>query len=331
MVKLESTQRLSLSGSLNSIIKRKWLHKLIGLVVLGIIISQLKLQDLVSALSGVNVFLLVTAISMYLLVALVKAWRWRLMLRSQGIRYRLSEAYMVYLSSFYIGLITPGRAGDLLKVLDVRKKGHSLSRSLFSVLIDRFLDISVLLFTGYISLLVIGSQFGYQLVWLVGLALLSLIGVVLVYLYRKRIYWIVEMGIQFFVPRQLRDSITVGLRNLFSQFGYLGLPVWLSTVFLSLLAWFLHVSQVYVISLAIGLHIPPFYFMAMFSLATLVGLLPISVLGLGTRDAVLIFTFNQIGLSSEMAVAFSTLILLSLVASGVLSYLAWLRHPLTWS
>lgn len=312
--------------------RRKWIPLLIGLVILGVIFARLNLGELVIALGGVNPFLFAVAISMFLLVTLVKSCRWRLMLCSQGIIYRLGEAYIVYLSAFFIGLVTPGKVGDLLKVLSVRKKGHPLSISFFSVLMDRFCDIAVLLLMGYGSIFIIaGDRFWYQLIWLGGLALLSLIGVVFICYHRGRVYRIFELGIQYFVQDKFGVSITVGLRNLFLQFGNFSLSAWLGIITLTLVAMFLHVSQVYIISLALGIHIPLLYFLAMFSLATIAGLLPISVLGLGTRDAALIFTFSQIGLSSEMAVALSTLMLLSLVVSGLISSLAWFKHPLTWS
>jgi uncharacterized membrane protein YbhN (UPF0104 family) len=70
------------------------------------------------------------------------------------------------------------------------------------------------------------------------------------------------------------------------------------------------------------------YVIASTSLAGLAALLPISVGGIGTRDATLVILFAMTGHSREEAVALSTLILALNALTWPVGFIAWLWRPL---
>jgi hypothetical protein len=69
------------------------------------------------------------------------------------------------------------------------------------------------------------------------------------------------------------------------------------------------------------------HFVAAVSIVGMIGLVPITISGVGTRDATMIFLFSLVGLPSEAAVGFSTLILFLLAENWFVGFLVWLRHP----
>ena len=93
----------------------------------------------------------------------------------------------------------------------------------------------------------------------------------------------------------------------------------------SVLALALNILRFYLLLLALGLTLPAGGFIFGVALANLVGLLPITVAGVGTRDAVLLLVFEQAGRPGEGAIAFSLLILLLAYGLNLIwGFLAWL-------
>ena len=62
-------------------------------------------------------------------------------------------------------------------------------------------------------------------------------------------------------------------------------------VFLSLLIWFMHLIQIWLLTLSLHAPIPLFSSLGLSSLAILAGLLPFTLAGVGTRDVAAIFLF----------------------------------------
>jgi uncharacterized membrane protein YbhN (UPF0104 family) len=65
-------------------------------------------------------------------------------------------------------------------------------------------------------------------------------------------------------------------------------PVCIMTMALSMLIWFLHLLQFWLMARALGAPLPMIVTLALVPLAILAGLLPLTLAGIGTRDAALI-------------------------------------------
>ena len=66
------------------------------------------------------------------------------------------------------------------------------------------------------------------------------------------------------------------------------------------------------------------FFMA---ISSLISMVPISISGLGTRDAVLIYLFSLLGLKAELAVSYALIFFLAFfVCSGLMGIVAlWIK------
>ena len=65
------------------------------------------------------------------------------------------------------------------------------------------------------------------------------------------------------------------------------------------------------------------------SISNVVSFIPISISGLGTRDATLIYLFGRVGLHAETAVIFASFVfIVCFVMSGLMGFVAWLLKPL---
>ena len=74
---------------------------------------------------------------------------------------------------------------------------------------------------------------------------------------------------------------------------------------LSIISQFLLYLQAYFIALSFGINVPLVFFFAIVSLSSVITLIPISIQGLGTREAVLLYFFSYFSVDPSSTVLFS--------------------------
>ena len=138
-------------------IAKSWFRYL-GLILLVGLIWWLDPQVLWDRLTEANGTLLVAAILLILPSIGLKVVRWGVLLRCNGIAFPWLAAALAYCSSLYLGLLTPGRAGEFAKVIFVsRQMKEPVSRVIPSVLTDRLFDVYVLLVLLLCGLVLVSS------------------------------------------------------------------------------------------------------------------------------------------------------------------------------
>ena len=97
---------------------------------------------------------------------------------------------------------------------------------------------------------------------------------------------------------------------------------------LTVLVWALVFLLAYYIAVLFGIDVDLKYVVLIMPIVTLVELIPISVSGLGTRDATVIYFFSVVGISSAAAVGFSIgYLFIGTYLTALAGFLMWLRHP----
>lgn len=257
----------------------------------------------------------------------LKAMRWNSLLKMQNIQYSLKGAISVYLASYYVGMVTPGRVGDFIKVGYLsRDKAVSYGGAFVSVIVDRFLDLILIIVVGMLGICFFDlfEQFGYFsfgflallafLFW--GLFNNEILNKILGFVCRiflKKYRYVAQLHFNDFIADMNK------LKNI-----KLFLPV-----LLTILAYGITFLQCYLIALALRLDVSFFYVAFTVSITGLVTLLPVSFAGIGTRDAAVIFLFGLTGIGPQEAVGFSLLYLAVFVfVIGLWGAVYWFRKPL---
>jgi uncharacterized protein (TIRG00374 family) len=221
--------------------------------------------------------------------------------------------------------------GEFVKALYLRQDaGIPLGQGLSSVLVDRLLDLYLLLITAGVGMSVFSlpsylSRVGVAALLLVALGPL----VILIPAARRRVITLLIGAMSFLGPGRYEEETRLSLGGF--QQGLeqlLGIRL-LIPVAITLLAYGLFYFQCYLIALALGLPISYAYAAFCVSLASLLSLLPISVSGLGVRDVTFIALLVPLGITAVMAIGYSLLILLVFnVFGAALGALAWFLKPL---
>jgi uncharacterized protein (TIRG00374 family) len=298
--------------------------KFIGIILILVVIRYVDIAKVVSLIAHLKLGWLIAALPIHLIITLIKSYRWQKILFKQRITYKLKVLFAIYLVSFTFGLISPGRLGDFVKVLYLKQDGYPFSKSVFSSLMDRIYDVVFLLLIGFLSLLAFISLFRYQTGVLLGC--LFLIGGLILVIYWQRKY------LEKFLRRVFDEKYILWLKTFISELKLETKQLDRANIILcsmlTLIAWSIYFLQGYMISRSLDVNISFVSVVACMSIASILNLLPISILGIGTRDVVFISIFAILSINYEQAVAFSTLFLLFFVFNGIVGVLMWWFKPI---
>ncbi len=312
---------------MNSNSKRRLL-RLLGPALLVVVILKLpdpaRLLEVVSHAFGWQVAL---AIALNVLAIHFKVIRWRGLLATRRITYSLRKAWQAFTAVLYIGLLTPGRIGDVLRVRYLRADtGASYADGLASIAVDRICDVYVLL--GFVSIAV--ARFSEALVgnlarvtWL-GVALCALAPLVFL------IPGVSDRAMRALYAKVSRhdaegDGMQRFLQSLRTQ-SFKGAPM---AVPVTAAAFLVNHLQAWLVAQAMGLHLSFLDVVSLMALATLLSLVPVSVSGVGVRELLFSVVFPFLGETDESGVGYGLLIFaviyLPLVAAG---FVVWQIAPL---
>ncbi len=308
--------------------KSKKYLKFLGIIIFVFILWKIDLGELFRVLSQIKIFFFVCALVLVFPLLYIKSFRWNLLLKSQGISYHLSETYMVYMSSLYFGFITPGRLGEFIKAFYVRQdKDVSISKGMSSVLVDRMFDMYVLLLVGTFGLWKFNVLGRLSITYLFLLILIALLPLLL--LNRRFMRKPVSLLYKIALVRKYEDRIENSFNEFYDGVSELVNPGLISAFLLTCLSYLLFFFQCYLLLNSLDITINFLDITLIMGVSNLISLMPLSISGLGTRDAVLIFFFSLLGFKPELAVSYAFLVFLNFfVFGGLIGAVAWWMKPL---
>jgi hypothetical protein len=310
----------------------RWL-RIIGLLLLAFLLWKIDLRRMLTVLKQADPFLVAIAVALNLPQIGLKAIRWRRLLASQNISYPVSSALLAYFGSIFIGLLTPGRLGEFIKTWHVHHDcGVPKMRAFSSVLADRLFDLYALLLFGGAALL--SKTVGHQQASLLGFAGSAVILVLplLLFLHDGLFETIKAMGkrlgklgTKLFADESWLLNLRTGLKDL-STAAILG-----STA-ITVGAYALFFLQCHLLALAVNLNAGFLQTSFAVALGSLITLLPISISGLGTREAAIMAYLGSVGVSSEASLGYSLLVFATFYVAGALfGMVAWWIKPVSWN
>jgi glycosyltransferase 2 family protein len=292
---------------------RGWL-RLVGVVLLValVLIFKIDLGKTAALVAHADLFLVALAVIFFVPFLAAKALRWQVILRDLNIPISFGVAVKLYALGLGAGMVTPGQVGDAVKVAYLRDRG--LGRALLSVLLDRLWDVLVLLLLAGSGAFLFWQQLEgeWLAIGLLAVGSVVLLGITASPRAQQALLRLVARlrapgrGEDHYEPVQLRPS------QILRQLAF--------TLVATAVVYF----RLYLLTSALNVHLDLIPFVAAMSLATIAALLPISISGLGARDAVLLLIAGSIGITREQALGVSALILFLSVVNGLVGLGVWL-------
>lgn len=304
---------------------RSWLFRGIGLALFVLILLKIDHQEALRLLVRADPLTLAGAFLLILPMMALKTLRWRLLQRITGIQGGDFQASLLaYMTGMYAGLVTPGRVGEFVRVKYLTDRGAPVGPAMSTVIWDRLIDIAGLLLLGLLALGPLAGEFqglyGSLLVLVLGLG----IGTPL--LLRGGGRWGAALRTSLRHLAQRGGRVGAKLAETGSALGWtlgrIGARAWIALVGLTLAGWVVYYLQAWFLAQTLGLPLGLFPLVVSVTAAAVAAFVPVSISGLGTRDAAMVLLFGKFGRPSEEAVALSTLVLLVLVANAILGLLA---------
>lgn len=302
----------------------------LGVLFLIVILANIDVKLLLKYLSNINPSLCLLVLVLNVPQFFIKSFRWNQLLKQQKIIYSVFNTFQIYISSIFIGFITPGRLGEFIKAVYLKSdKSVSLSKGMSSVLVDRLFDLYLLIILGLIGIWkfdILGKLSNTSLLQLIIFILFPLI-ILNKQLMRKVIGLIYKFVIK--KKAQLRDKIEEGFEDFYNGINQL---INFKLVFSALLTCFSYsvfFVQCYLIVIAMGISVNFITITLFMAISNLISFIPISISGLGTRDAILIYLFSLINLNAELAVSYSFIVFITFfVCGGLMGAVAWWMNPI---
>ncbi len=261
---------------------------LISFVLVAFVLSKVNLAELKKLLLHCNFFYLFLAFVAFNLSKTVSSIRLNYYFNSSGAKLTQSQNLKLYYLGMFYNLFLPGGiGGDGYKVYLLHKLYQApIKRLIEASLLDRVSGLIALLFLGASFLLF--SQFSSLFPFLKFIAILGLLTLYPLFIFLHKRFF------PFFFP-------------LLSK-----------TLMLGLLVQILQVISAYFLFKALFLQNFLIEFLFLFLLSSVVAVLPLTIGGVGAREATFLYGLKFLGLNVDIGVAFSFLFFLITALSSLI-------------
>jgi len=298
----------------------------ISILLLVFIFRQIDEKALLAIIKHVNKPLLIFSFLIFGISYLLAFWRWRMLLEAVNIKVALKRVFISFSGGIFFNVFLPSTiGGDFVRTLDLCAHTGKPRQIIATVFLDRL--------SGYVGLVFISLAsvfFGWNIIRdksvFVSIFIITLILIaILLVLFNS---WIFSRLNAFLNSPLSGNRIKELLGDLQEEIHHFKnkKKVIMKNLILSLFIQFISPLTFYLIALSIGVKINIAYFFIFLPIIGAITLLPVSIGGLGLRDASTIILFAKAGVAKDLAFAMS---LLSFVFIIIYAGLGGLVYVLT--
>ncbi|MDP2905107.1 MAG: lysylphosphatidylglycerol synthase transmembrane domain-containing protein [Candidatus Omnitrophota bacterium] len=300
----------------------------ISVILLVVLFRMVGHENIFEVIRSANKPLLLLAFLVYSLGYVLCLFRWDMLLRAVDLRLPLSRVVISFSGGIFFNLFLPSTiGGDLMRSVDLSTHTKKPKEVIATILLDRL--------SGYIGLVLLALSslvLGWKLLQepsvLFSVAVITgLLIFILLVLFSKFFYSRINSLLGAPGAGKIHEMIS-SLHHevhIFRQHK----KVIVKNIILSIAVQTIAPLSFYISALALGLKISPVYFFVFLPVIGAITLLPLSIGGLGLRDATTIFFFAKAGVGKDLAFAMSLInfsFILALGAVGGLIYVLTIRH-----
>jgi uncharacterized membrane protein YbhN (UPF0104 family) len=286
--------------------------------LLAWVISRVPIGELASELAGAKTRWILAAFAVNSVGIAFGAFRWQLLLRSQGRRIGAPFLYGSYVVGLFFNNFLPSTiGGDVIRAASAKRRGGgTLTENLTVVLVERMIGLlATLSLGGAVALSGVASSLDSRVPWVLGGALfLAAAGLYLALSNPVRRGALRGVGrVPFQFVRRTLGKMLVAFELFSRDHGVL----W-ANYFLSLAFQFFLIVHFWLIQFAFGEAVPFATFVVVVPLVFCVMILPIGINGLGVRESAFVWFLTRAGMEPAIALALSLASYVIAVGQGVI-------------
>jgi hypothetical protein len=290
----------------------------VSLGLLLFLLGKVGWREVWETLSGSDFRYLLAAWGLYLFGMVLRAYRWQAVLVIQQVTVPLSKLTSLYfIGTFFNTVLPTGIGGDVVRMYELSKYSNQATESVSTVLVDRLCGWLVLFAMASLALI-----FSHQLVPPAVSAIVIVITVASVLAVWMALNetvwrWLQRLPVlSWLLAKKRVQEFHVSIQA-YRTFA-------ISRALLASLAFNVLLMVInYLIALAFGVRISPWYFLVFIPIISFLLTLPVSLSGLGVREGGYVLLFAQAGVPNSLALAMSLSVYGMMVVTGLLGGLLY--------
>jgi glycosyltransferase 2 family protein len=286
----------------------KWIKliPLIGVAIFIYLLSRIGIRSIYSTIFKLNQYFFL-ALALIPILFLLQLYKWNLFLKKQDINLSFWQLFKISSIGNFYGFITPSQLGSFVRANYVKKyTSHTVAEIYPSVLIERLFDLISVFILAILGLsIVLKGELDIFIIIII-LFVIAVAGTFFV-LTRTGIGIVLKMA-KFLTSKKIFSNIDnfvdMFYRKMF-KIRDLIYPLMINIGY-----WLAIFSASYVVALSYNMTVPWLDYISIFAIATLIGIIPITASGLGTREAALLVMLLPYGSSAQIIISMSIMVLI---------------------
>lgn len=249
---------------------------LIPFIFFSLIFLLIPINEIMAALFSADLQLIILSIIPLLVSISIAIFRWKYILQIMGYSLSLKKILMVYMAALPLTSVTPSKSGDLIRAYYL-KDIIPITKTVVSVITEHFFDFLVLVFFCYMGMILTDN---YEYCFIISLFFAILL-----------CFFVVAQKFGSFSNNKYFQKIF----KLLSGFDSLNKKreSYFVLFFFSIIIWSCAIIQCIILFASLSIYIPLDKLLAGIPIGIFVGMLPVSLGGMGTRDAAFIYIFSD--------------------------------------
>ena len=281
-----------------------WLRLIVSLSVLAVLLARIDVRGVGTALQTVEPLRFGAAVVVDFVSRAIMIGRWVLLLRVAGQTVPGWSAAKIFFASTFLGAAMPTGGADVTRAYVLSRRTGRAAEASASVVVDRLIGVTALVVLGAVTLEIgdTDSDLPHDL-FLAGFCAVAVMAI-------ASVLWADRVARA--LARKVSGSVNGGrwLLNVTAAMTlYRTRGEMLLAVFgLSLLVQFMRIVEVALLGDSLGLGVEFGYYLAYIPVGLLMLMLPVSFLGIGVPQGILIWLMRPTGVSDAQSFALSTLV-----------------------
>jgi len=253
---------------------------IVTIIIFFVLFSKIDFLSVMDVISKAKIGFLFLVVLFEVLITLLKAKRWQIIIKSIDYHIPFKESLNLTLAAFPFLTIMPSQSGDMVKGLYLKDR-IPVTKTIGTILTEKFFDLLFLiLFT------LIGLLFFPRLDIIFAIIIISLMLMV--------VFFIPHIKYKVLIKRFIGEKLFDKIGNLFLSLKILSRKTnYLLRIFnYSFISWLISIIQISFLFYALNIDVPFLFIMANIPIAIFISFIPITLGGMGTRDAAIIYLFS---------------------------------------
>ena len=312
-------------------LKVKKLLKLLGpLFFIFLFFRVVNTNAALQVLNKIRPDMVAISVLLFPIVNGVFTLRWWFICRHLKIKVSFNCLYQIYYAAWFLSALPLLGVSPIAKLLYLKEAGKPVGTSAVSITLDKLFDIMGLLVFGIVGLIYFPQTLTNKTeigIFIAG----SLLALIVILKFWGKLWPVLMVFLKRYTNKKLQNmgsSLCTDLREFWLGFDKRFFTMMLG---ISLAIGVLRAFVLYVLAISLNISVSFGFIIMCRAIIGLANVIPVTVGGLGTRDAVLLLMMPLAGVSKEAAIALGLTAFLWNICSEFTGIFFWLNRPLPYN